>query len=728
MDPRIENLETTTFLGKRLTRRQIAVMQETVALFPNDSRRELARTLCENFDWHTPSGSYREQFCLRVLERLESLGILTLPERRATGGRRGPPARTEAGEPGEPVDAPLRDLEPVTLEVAAGGRELGEWTELVDRYHPRGYRSPIGCHLAYFVRDGSGRRLGCLMFENSGSLPVRDAWIGWTERQREAGLQRVLRHSRFLVFPWVHVGNLASRSLSLAARRVADDWHRRWGVRPLLAETFVDPQEQEGSCYRAAGWTEIGATASRAPKDVYVLALEPDARAALCGARKEAERRPARAPESARTVAGMWSAVAAAAAETAERHDREWRVRRRLIGTFLVILFVLRLVFGTGRSYGEALAEIWENARSLGVALPQESPVTPSAMSRARAKVDPQAFRDLHREILARAPDRPLWKGRRVFGVDGAKLNLPRPLADAGYRTPGDHAHYPQGLVSCLYELMPRLPSDFDLHADTNERRAAVAHLRTLSAGDVVVYDRGYFSYEMLLAHVSRGQDAVFRLKANANAATVAFLACPLQETLVEVRPDARALARLKARHPGAAFGPLKLRLVRYAAGDTVFALGTTLMEDDGFTVEDLAGIYQARWRIEEHYKTAKWFLAVESFRSESERGVLQELYANFVMVTATRLMTNVIDAEINAAQDHRSPKRVNFKHAVAAVFRNFEALALVQAEAVAETVARIVDDIAAFWQRERPGRSYPRMSLKPARKWARKGKSSTTT
>ena len=54
--------------------------------------------------------------------------------------------------------------------------------------------------------------------------------------------------------------------------------------------------------------------------------------------------------------------------------------------------------------------------------------------------------------------------------------------------------------------------------------------------------------------------------------------------------------------------------------------------------------------------------------------------------------------------------------------------LAFVQAEAVAETVARIVDDIAAFWQRERPGRSYPRMSLKPARKWTRKGKASTTT
>ena len=729
MDPRIRKLKTTTFRRHRLTRRQLALMQETVELFPNDSRRELACTLCENFGWHTPSGSYREQFCLRILEQLEALDILTLPEKRRTGGRRRPAARTAAGEPGAPVEAPLRELGPVTLEIAAGGQDLAEWTELVDRYHPRGYRAPMGCHLAYFVLDGSGRRPGCLMFERSGSLPVRDEWIGWTRRQREAGLQRTVRHSRFLVFPWVRVRNLASHALGLAARQVADDWHRRWGVRPLLLETFVDPQEQEGSCYRAAGWKRIGATASRAPKDVYMLELAPDARAALRGERTEAKERgpaPERAPDSGRTAAGTVSAVAAAAARTAERHDREWRVRRRLIGTFLVMLFVLRLVFGTGRSYTGALAEIWENARSLGVTLPQERPVTPAAMCRARARVDPQAFRDLHREILAQAPERPLWKGRRVFGIDGAKVNLPRQLAGAGYSTPGDSAHYPQGLVSCLYELEPRLPTDFGLHADANERAAAARHLKALSAGDVVVYDRGYFSYEMLLEHVVRGQDAVFRLKKNASAATTAFLAGPLQDTVVEVRPDRKALARLNTRHPGAAFGPLQTGLVRYTAGDTVFALGTTLHASDGFTVDDLAGLYHSRWRIEEHYRTVKWFMALESFRSESERGVLQELYANFAMVTATRLMTNGIDGEINVAPDGKPPKRVNFRQAVATVFRNLEALVLAQADAVSETVSRMVEGIAACWQRERHGRSYPRESHRVAGKWARKGKTAS--
>ena len=46
MDPLIENLKSTTFFGKRLTRRQIADIQETVGLFPKLSRTELGHTIC----------------------------------------------------------------------------------------------------------------------------------------------------------------------------------------------------------------------------------------------------------------------------------------------------------------------------------------------------------------------------------------------------------------------------------------------------------------------------------------------------------------------------------------------------------------------------------------------------------------------------------------------------------------------------------------------------------
>ena len=83
MDPLIENLKSTTFFGKRLTRRQIADIQETVGLFPKLSRTELGHTICEHLRWQTPKGSNRIHLATRLLEELERLGILTLPARSA---------------------------------------------------------------------------------------------------------------------------------------------------------------------------------------------------------------------------------------------------------------------------------------------------------------------------------------------------------------------------------------------------------------------------------------------------------------------------------------------------------------------------------------------------------------------------------------------------------------------------------------------------------------------
>ena len=247
MDPRIKALKSTTFRGRRPARRRIAQIQETLQLLPKNSRRELARTICEHFGWRTSGGGYSEQSALRVLEDLEALGILELPPKPERGGPRRRAAHSPRSDPGPKVRCDLRELEPLALERAFERDAAEVWTELVDRHHYLGYASPIGQYMRCFVVDASGRRLGCLMFEASGAPACRDAWVGWTERRRDAGLGLVARNSRFLVFPWVKVKNLASRSLALAARRLAGDWEERWGARPVLAETFVDPQRFEAS-------------------------------------------------------------------------------------------------------------------------------------------------------------------------------------------------------------------------------------------------------------------------------------------------------------------------------------------------------------------------------------------------------------------------------------------------------------------------------------------------
>jgi hypothetical protein len=88
----------------------------------------------------------------------------------------------------------------------------------------------------------------------------------------------------------------------LALRRVAGDWQARYGVRPVLAETFTDPRCHRGTCYRAANWLAVGRTAGRgrqdrtrsaglAAKEVWVYPLARNWRAVL-GGRAAAERAP----------------------------------------------------------------------------------------------------------------------------------------------------------------------------------------------------------------------------------------------------------------------------------------------------------------------------------------------------------------------------------------------------------------------------------------------------
>ena len=185
-------------------------------------------------------------------------------------------------------------------------------------------------------------------------------------------------------------------------------------------------------------------------------------------------------------------------------------------------------------------------------------------------------------------------------------------------------------------DLRTRVPVDFEPGAGLCEREAALGHMRELSRGDIAVYDRGYSSCEMLLGHASRGQDAVFRLEKNAFGEAEGFLAGAGDSREVEVAPDGKALKKLRRKHSGAEFAPLRIRLAEYRAGGSVFALGTTLAEADGFSVADLAELYGMRWRIEENCKTAKWFMLVEDFRARNEDGFRQELYAGFCLIAMT--------------------------------------------------------------------------------------------
>ena len=737
MDPRIAALKSTTFLGRRFTRRQIADIRETVELFPNDSRNELSKTICEHLNWTTPKGDYRVAAGLRLLEHLEECGILTLPEKRDTAAKsaRGPIVRVRASDPQPEIACGLEALEPLSLEEAASPEDVALWKALVDRYHYLGCPRPFGPSVRWFVRDRRGRHLAVLLFEAAArTLPVRDEWIGWSAADRDRRLHLAVSNSRFLVVPWVRVDNLASKALAMALRQLPGSWEERHACRPVLCETFVDPTRFDGACYRAAGWQRIGMTAgkrsgrgAKPAKEILVRALDPAFREILKGEAKPKPKpkRRGKSPASAsdgRFVA-MWSRIADAAAGIAARHDREWMQRRRVLNSLVVMLFVFRLVLARGRKgYATVTAELWEQCRKSGIALPQPQPVAASSICKARARVHEDLFRDLHREILAHGIHDPNWNGHRTFAVDGSKLNLPRPLVDAGYPLPNDGAHYPQGLLSCLYRLDNRMPVDFLLASDADERAAALTHLDALSPGDVVAFDRGYFSFVMLHAMTVRGLHPVFRIQRSSAAAFNSFRDGDRDDARIRITPGKEALRKLRAAGFATPVPPVVLRMVRYDIADERYVLATTLDDPDRYSVADLSDLYHGRWSIEELYKTSKHVIAVDEFHGRTERGVRQELYAHFNLIAMARLFSNQGDSLLDDMHEGDLPKRrTNFSNALAMLAINLEEMILAQTAALADTVGRMADSILAVRARLRPGRSFPRRSRKPVGKWSRK-------
>lgn len=282
--------------GREISAEELEHIRSTVEIFPDLNRRELAHSLCEHMGWYTASGSTKVDACLKLLERLDAENAVKLPAKREQGRHGQPcrgPERTSRTDPGAELAGVLSDVSPVWLEIAGRGEAAGLWNEYVDRYHYLGYRRPFGYRLRYLVQSEVGV-LGCVLLAGAAkSIGARDRWIGWTDDQRLRNLAWVVNNTRFLILPWVRVRHLASHVLGLVARHIGDDYCQRWGFRPVLMETFVDPERFQGTCYRAAGWIELGRTTGEGlrrrgkeyattPKIIFARPLVKGFRQQLC--------------------------------------------------------------------------------------------------------------------------------------------------------------------------------------------------------------------------------------------------------------------------------------------------------------------------------------------------------------------------------------------------------------------------------------------------------------
>jgi hypothetical protein len=372
---------------------------------------------------------------------------------------------------------------------------------------------------------------------------------------------------------------------------------------------------------------------------------------------------------------------------------------------------------GNRRGYKHLLDGFWDEARSYGLPLPTDKPVSGASFCTARHKVTPDLLLYLIHEVastvLETSFEAQRWHGRRVYAVDGAKVNLQRsPDLEAAFGVP-EGCYCPQVLMSVLLDVCAKAPVDVQVSGfASSERDHLLEMLPSLGAGDVLVLDRGYPSHEVLQDLVQDKIDFLIRLPASHTFAAV--------DTVRESRGGDYLFHFDPPQGSPPEWKRLTLRVVRIQAPDGTESFFVTTLRRADFSRRQLRELYHMRWEVEEFFKLFKGpYVGQGQFRSKSPSGIKQEIHALVLFLLIARVLMAAAAKATNTDYASLSQKSAVLGLATY-ITRLF--LCVNQDRALRELHALLLR-IARTREAPRLPRSHPRRSFRPRLRWGPSGR-----
>lgn len=318
--------------------------------------------------------------------------------------------------------------------------------------------------------------------------------------------------------------------------------------------------------------------------------------------------------------------------------------------------------------------------------------VTASAVTQRRAQIDPAVFRAVFDAFNSDCVDNVLFRGYRLFAVDGTTLNLPRNPASPSFVR---HDGIPKGInqlhLTPLYDILNRTFVDAVIQPEPrkDEIGALVTMLKRCDFTErtLVIADRGFESYN-LIAHLLEKPNADFliRVKQSRSAmrevaklpmleldCDISFTICITQKNTDKQNKNYVFLQVPKKSKPGSStrrgrwdfdnYYPMKFRICRFQLDNDEFETVATSLPRT-FTIEDIKALYHLRWGIETSFRDLKYTLGLVNLRGKSDAFAEQEIYANLTAFNfASRICREVV---VRQPTKGVYAYKVNFKMAVA--------------------------------------------------------------
>lgn len=345
------------------------------------------------------------------------------------------------------------------------------------------------------------------------------------------------------------------------------------------------------------------------------------------------------------------SRLAAILSRTGRASER----RRRLPADSVVWLVIAMALFAA-----DSIPKVW---RRLHPSRDDPEP-TDSAFSQARRRLGVAPLRRLFHETA-----RPMathqtvgafFRGWRLMGIDGTVLDLPDTPENArAFGRPTTHraeGGFPQVRLLALCELGTHAVCGLAIKPIRHGETSMVGPLLDqLGPGDLLIWDRGFFGYELIRSVVRRGAHLLARVKSNTILRPIRRLSdgsyrAKIYPSPADRRRDARGLV---------------VRVVEYTHDDPHrpgagerHRLITDLTSPNDLPAHEAPLVYHERWEQELAFDEIKTHLNGRAvpIRSKAPSGVVQEIYG---LVLAHYVVRRVMhDAAVVASQD---PDRLSF-------------------------------------------------------------------